>query len=104
MNPDFLDCECWIVPFKPECYDYCTGRILRFAKSDDLQRYFNLTPRFADKIFEISSDQKLQTFTDFKKYFSKGEQAAIESSFAQIGEAALKWIKKLDMEDIFVSI
>jgi hypothetical protein len=92
---DTTKCKCWKRPFEPPhgCFDYCAGKILRFANSDILQHVFKINEHLSEKIFEITSDEKLVKLSDFQPYFSRNEFENITMKITNLDDDAEKWLK-----------
>jgi hypothetical protein len=103
MGADCTKCKCWIKPWEPPngCYDCCVGRILKYAKPHELVKYFHLDDALAEKIYEITADEKKNTLTKFQPHLTTDEYQTINFQFKAIDSEAWTWIAttlKLRME------
>lgn len=87
------ECKCHIYPFDDGCYDFCTGKILRFASALILQVKFGLSPQLSEKVHTIASDDRLTTLSDFKKKLNETEFAELENKLKIPGPKGVDWIK-----------
>lgn len=98
MSPsiDVTRCKCWKVPFEPPsgCYDYCTGQILRLAKPYELEEYFNIKPALAEKIFELTSNERLNNLSDFKEFLGDDEYNEINIQLSNMNQKGIAWIRR----------
>src|SRR5206468_1079474 len=99
MPPDNPECDCTIYPYSsPECFDYCTGRILRYAKPEHLKSYLKLDESLAEKIFELTSNENIRTLSDFKPLLTPGEYDRVEFQLKNMTGRAVKWMRKKALE------
>jgi len=88
-------CNCLKYPFSPpECFDYCSGMIIRHAQLFHLQAHLKVSEPLASKIFELTSNQKLRMLSDFKPHLTESEFKEIESRMNNLSPGALNWIRK----------
>lgn len=96
-----LNCKCWTRPFEPPrgCFDYCMGKILKFAKAEEMIKYLNLPENLANKIFELTADENLIRLSDFKpKLESDNDYDLLESKLKNLDENGWQWIET-EMKD-----
>lgn len=96
MATDITKCKCWKRPFEPPhgCFDYCAGKILRFASSTDMQFYFQIEENLAERIYEMTSNETLVKLSDFKPYFSEAEFSEITMKIQHLDYNAQQWLKQ----------
>jgi hypothetical protein len=96
MAIDYTKCKCWIRPFDhPKgCYEYCTGKILKYAKPEELIEYFQFPVGLAEKLFELSSDDRLTLLPEFTAHLSADESNMVNSLFKNISPQGWSWIEE----------
>ena len=103
---DTTKCKCWKRSFEPPkgCFDYCTGKILRFMKPDQMITYLHLDESLATKIFELTSNDRLINFSDFEPFLTQDEYHKVEFQVKNISEESLEWIRKKIEEEMFLPV
>ncbi|RVU02821.1 hypothetical protein EOD41_02470 [Mucilaginibacter limnophilus] len=96
MATDITKCKCWKRPFEPPngCFDYCAGKILRYASSADMQQYLYIEEQLAERIYQITSDESLVRLSDFRPHFSDGEFAEITNKIQHLDYLAERWLRQ----------
>jgi len=95
MAIDCFKCMCWIRPFEPPegCYDCCAGRIIRFAKQTELVEYFGVESHLAEKLFGLSSSDKLVRLSDYRPLLTPVEFDSIDFACKNISPKGWIWIQ-----------
>lgn len=96
MDSNVLKCNCFTRPFEPPkgCHEYCVAMILRYAKPNELVDYFYFDNELADKLFEITSNDKLNNLKDFSEYLEEDEFEITSKKFKNIDDRGWDWIEK----------
>lgn len=89
------DCDCTIVPFKPNppCFEKCTAMILAQADYRQLTGVFGLAPTLSKKIVNLPERKTATSLDPYKQVLSLTEISTVETAF--------KNLTKKDLERFF---
>lgn len=91
-----MDCNCFKRPFEPPigCLSKCVGKFLKYAKPHELIQYFNFEEDLAQELFEISSNDDLETLEDFLLELPDNfNPDFVIINFRNISEEGWEWIR-----------
>ncbi|GAA0545448.1 hypothetical protein [Chitinophaga japonensis] len=91
-------CKCTDFPFSPHvpCYKVCTGRILNYARPEELTGIFHIPGPIVEKITEINLRGQAQTLDDYQQLLFSEEFATLNRLFFGLehNPAALRWLRE----------
>lgn len=91
-----MDCNCFKRPFEPPkgCLSKCVGKFIKYAKPNELIQYFNFEEELAEELFEISSNDDLQSLEDFLSELPENfDHDLVITNFQNISEEGWEWIR-----------
>ena len=100
MPTDCSECPCHTYPWSDECYDCCAGKLIRFAKPEELVSHLRIRQALADKLFELSAKESLVKLSDFKPFLNDKEMQVIEGRLTRMDREALNWIRNKFLEQM----
>jgi len=82
----FADCDCTIVPFKPDppCFQKCAGKILSEASVTQLTTIMGLDSALAQKIVAWRSGESRRLFDWYKSRLTPREVVVLETAFKNL--------------------
>lgn len=94
MTTDCSNCKCRIRPWK-ECFDCCAGKLLRFANPHQMVEYLHLDHALANKVFQITADDRIERLRDIEKHLDNDEVLLLNNELKVMDETAWNWATKL---------
>ena len=87
-------CKCWKVPFEPPkgCFDYCAGKILGFANSDEIKKFLHFSEKLSENIYKHVTTEDIKKLSDFHSFLSNQEFEEVNLKIKYMDEKAVEWI------------
>jgi len=79
----FAECDCTIIPFKPDppCFKQCVGKILASASHAEMTGKYGIPDDIADRIIDVREHGGATSVDWYKKALSRSDASRIEAIF-----------------------